>query len=250
MNLDKCAQFADELILTHWYQPIYNLNNKKVIGFEALVRNKEAADIAPLYIFEKARLEGYLNTLDSHLVLHAVNSFKYHSDTALFLNVFPSTLLEKWFLPWWDKHIGVNPQIVLEITESEPITDWKAFKEIITELKQRKTKIALDDMGSGYSFFKNWIELNPNYIKLDRYYSIDLAKNALKQKLLASLIKLFGSATVTILEGIETANDLEAAKQLGIPCAQGYLLGRPAPLDNLGGINNFVKLNANSLLNC
>lgn len=244
MNLDKRTQAADKFSLTHWYQPICNLYTQKVIGFEALVRSPESDDISPLQIFENARQEGSLNTLDRNLLLHAYKSFENHKHTALFMNAFPSTLLEEWFLPWWDEYIGANSQIILEVTESEPICDWERFKDIISELKQRKVKIALDDMGSGYSFFQNWIELDPYCIKLDRYYSADLAQNPLKQKLLGSLTELFGSSTVTILEGIETTDDLETAKQLGISYAQGYLLGRPAPLEsysNTDYIADFYK---------
>ncbi len=93
----------------------------------------------------------------------------------------------------------------------------------------RDIKIAVDDMGTGYSFFQHWIELCPDFVKLDKYFSKDLSTNFQKQKVVKSLIDLlFGTAEI-IIEGIETKADLDTAELLGVPYAQGYLLGRPAP---------------------
>lgn len=215
--------------MTHWYQPIYQLETGKVFGYEALVRNKPLNNLSPMDIFKQAEKEVCRTTLDCQLLFKAMNSNRDISHNILFLNIFPSTLLEPWFLSWWDKHSTTAHPIVLEISESEPVSDWKTLKAITNELRDKGVKIALDDMGAGYSFFQHWVELNPDYVKLDRYYAIDLSKNLLKQRILESLKDLFDGTTEVVLEGIETAEDLKTAKLLGIKYAQGYLLGRPSP---------------------
>lgn len=232
MNL-KQIQTIDTSNLVHLYQPICQIETGEILGYEALVRNKFLNELSPLDIFKQAEQEGCRINLDCELLCKAINSIKEVSPYMLFLNVFPSTLLEKWFLSWWDEHF-VNPaHLVIEISESEPINDWETLKSVINKLRKRGVKIAVDDMGSGYSFFQHWIELNPDYIKLDRYYAAGLAENSLKQRIIEHLTKLFDGYSIIILEGIETEKDLNTAKQLGISYAQGYLLGRPSPWKNL-----------------
>jgi len=220
--------------LIHWYQPIFNLETESVLGYEALVRDKSPNGFSPIEIFKLADQENCRNSLDRQLLFAAFNSIKSIKKTdvcMLFLNVFPSTLLEPDFLPWWIDNFTGNSSVVLEITENEPVSDWSKLKYTVYELRNIGIKIALDDMGAGYSSFRRWIELDPDYIKLDRYYAIDLAQSFLKQRVLKSLITLFENNTKVILEGIEMAKDLEMAKSLGISFAQGFLLGKPSPLE-------------------
>ncbi|MBZ4647114.1 MAG: hypothetical protein JG777_2603 [Clostridia bacterium] len=231
MNFLKQIQTIDISDLVHWYQPICQIETGEILGYEALVRNKSLNKLSPLDIFKQAEQEGCRAELDSYLLFQAINSVSYNSN--LFLNVFPSTLLEKWFLSWWDEHFVIPAPLVIEISESEPVNDWKALKSVINKLRKRGVKIAVDDMGSGYSFFQHWVELNPDYIKLDCYYAAGLAENPLKQRIIEHLTKLFDGYSIIILEGIETEEDLNTAKQLGISYAQGYLLGRPSPWENL-----------------
>lgn len=233
MSFSKQMQTIVTSDLVHWYQPICQLETGEILGYEALVRNKFLKEFSPLEIFKQAAEEGKRTYLDCHLLFQAVNSVSYICDYMLFLNVFPSTLLEKWFLSWWDEHFTAPVPLVIEISESEPVNDWEALKSVIAELRKRGVKIALDDMGSEYSFFQRWVELSPDYIKLDRYYAVGLAQNSLKQRIIKYLTKLFDGYSKIILEGVETEEDLNTAKQLGISYAQGYLLGRPSPWENL-----------------
>lgn len=218
--------------ITHWFQPIFDLKSNKVLGYEALLRDASSPNLSPVDIFVEAEKKGYRNVLDILSIKNAIDSFKYNSHL-LFLNIFPSTLLEKDFLLWWDEHIPPSSPIVLELLENEPINKWHELKAITDELKNRGIKIAIDDMGEGYSFFQQWIELEPDFIKLDRYFAESLSENSLKQKAVKSLIDLFSDTTDVIIEGIEKDEDLQFVCFLGIPYAQGYLLGRPSPKEKL-----------------
>jgi EAL domain-containing protein (putative c-di-GMP-specific phosphodiesterase class I) len=222
-----------ELNITHWFQPIYNLENNDVIGYEALLRDSSRLQVSPVDLFDKAGKCGHRNTLDLISLKTALEFFPLESTNQLFLNIFPSTLLQEGFLSWWDLNVPRSVQVVLELLESEPITDWKEVKRITGELRDRGIKIAIDDMGGGYSFFQQWIELDPDYIKLDRYFSENLSFNCRKQKTIRCLVELIADTSEIILEGIETVEDLGFAQLLGVTRAQGYLLGRPSPLDNI-----------------
>lgn len=231
-KLLRSNQIIASLNLVHWYQPIRQLDTDNIIGFEALIRNRPQYNLSPLDIFKQAEQEGCRNTLDCQLILNAMASKAKIRPLTLFLNVFPSTLLEKWFLPWWDKHLSNVASLVLEILESEEVVDWSSMRSVIYELRDRGVSIALDDIGAGYSFLRRWVEFQPEYIKLDRYYASGLVQNSSKRRVIESLTKRFHGSTQVILEGIEKVEDLDTAKQLGINYAQGYLLGRPSPLEN------------------
>lgn len=217
--------------ITHWFQPIYYLKNRNVIGYEALLRDASQLQASPVDIIRDADKNGYRNTLDLISIKTALESFKDES-SSLFLNIFPSTLLKRDFLSWWDMHVPPMMSVVLELLESEPIRNWEEIKTITRELQARGVKIAVDDMGGGYSFFQQWIELDPDFVKLDRYFAKNLSINARKQKTIRSLVDLLSDTTEIIIEGIEKKEDLNTAEFLGISYAQGFLLGRPSPRED------------------
>lgn len=218
--------------ITHWFQPIYQLNNSNIMGYEALMRDASQPHTSPVDIFKEADKIGLRNTLDRISIKSATELFADESNL-LFLNVFPSTLLEENFLSWWDENISYSKPVVLELLENEPINNWEALKEITKNLQARGIRIAADDMGGGYSFFQQWIELTPEYIKLDRYFARNLSISSQKQKTVMSLIDLFSDTTKIIIEGIETKEDLCAAELLGILYAQGFLFGKPSPKEDI-----------------
>ncbi|MGE5678647.1 MAG: EAL domain-containing protein [Pseudomonadota bacterium] len=220
-----------EYPITHWFQPIYQIKESNVFGYEALLRDASHATVPPIEIFREAGKKGHMNILDRISIKTAVECYQDEGNT-LFLNIFPSTLLENGFLSWWDQNVAHKGNIVLELLENEPINDWELLKNVTGELQKRGVKIAVDDMGIGYSFFQQWIELDPDFIKLDRYFAEDLSTCDRKQKTLSSLVELLSDSTDLIIEGIEKKEDLAAAESLGINYAQGYLLGMPSPLDD------------------
>ena len=214
--------------ITHWFQPIYHLKNNSIIGYEALLRDASELKASPVDIFREADKNGHRNILDRISIKAATESFDNES-SPLFINVYPSTLLEESFISWWDNNISHPAAVVLELLESEPVGNWEALKKVIKKLKARGIKIAVDDMGGGYSFFQQWIELSPDFIKLDRYFAQNLAVSTKKQRTIRSLVDLFADTTEIIIEGIEKEEDLDTAGVLGIPYAQGFLLGKPSP---------------------
>ncbi len=220
--------------ITHLYQPICNITNNTVIGYEALLRDA-VRQRSPVDIFLSAKAHGIRDILDLISIRKAAIRYMEFPQPLhpLFVNIYPSTMLEKNFLTQWEHHIPGQIPIILELLENEPIQDWAGLKEILEVLRGRGHRLAIDDLGNGYSFFQQWIELNPDYIKLDRYYADGLSKSLPKQRVIESLIALFSGSSELILEGIEAKEDLEMAAHLGISIAQGYYLGRPGSLNSM-----------------
>ncbi len=127
---------------------------------------------------------------------------------------------------------GVNLQrIVLEITEYAPIRDYSHFRKALDPLRKQGMRLAIDDAGSGYSSFKHILELEADIIKLD----ITLTQNinsSHRKYLLATALCAFSKAIncIIVAEGVETVEELNSLKGLGVDRVQGYLLGRPMPI--------------------
>lgn len=242
MQSQELEQFVDISYLTCWYQPIYELKGNNVLGYEALARSNNHITLNPMELFQKADSLGRRAILDRELIIKAQQLFKNLADNTLFINIFPSTLLEEGFLLWWDMHSGIVPSIVLELSETEQINDRKSLKFVLKELKRRGIKIALDDIGAGYSSLQYWVELEPEYLKIDRYYIKDIARHIKKRKVLESIVKLVEGSTEIIIEGVEDAECLDIAKKSGIKHAQGYLMGMPHPITNINDVGFALSL--------
>jgi EAL domain-containing protein (putative c-di-GMP-specific phosphodiesterase class I) len=235
MEENTSKEDKETSFLTCWYQPIYRIDTGEIFGYEALTRGKLQENFFPAEVLEKARSNGCHTILDCELLLKAHKTFKNTAKGQLFLNILPSTMTQSGFLCWWDKHFENTDSLVLEISESEAIEDWQALRYIVNSLKERGVKIAIDDMGSGFSFLRHWVELEPDYVKLDKYYMSDLAQSTAKQRILHSFIDLIGDTTNIVVEGIEEIKGFEIVKGMGIKYGQGYLLGMPASIEDYIG---------------
>lgn len=220
----------------HHFQPIIGFNQSKVFGYEGLLRSKHIT--SPYELFCTAIDYNCLLELDVSSFRKAIYSFskkvnKLNKDSHIFINIYPSTLVSALFMEHLTDVINkglISPeQIILEISESERIADYERLKNTIRKIKNIGVKIALDDMDKGNAPLRNVLELEPDYVKFDKYFSDDLKENKKKQDLLASLLQFCKVNNIkTILEGIETKEDYKVAKSIGIHFGQGYLLGRPS----------------------
>jgi EAL domain-containing protein (putative c-di-GMP-specific phosphodiesterase class I) len=132
-------------------------------------------------------------------------------------------------------------QIVLEISEEEDIENMKAFRLIVHRLKNYCFLIAIDDFGKGYSKKQLVIELEPNFIKFDWYFSTDLSISPKKQRFINFNFEYCKGDMETILEGIEEPQDLATAKLLVVSIAKGFLLGKPDLLSEMKAPLNSFK---------
>lgn len=232
--------FIKEEQFYHYFQPIYNLSNWTKVGYEGLLRSSLYPN--PELTFLEAQKEEQLYELDSRSIHKAIHT--YHKaglrkkDGNLFLNIYPSTILNQKFPSLLNKIIADNylssQQIVLEISESELIGEFEDFKIQILELKKQGFLIAIDDIGKGYASFKNIVELEPDYLKLDRYFAKGLHVSKQKQTLISFFLNYCEQyKSQLILEGVECEEEVAAAIALGVSIAQGYAIGKPALLQEL-----------------
>ncbi|MFD2092720.1 EAL domain-containing protein [Blastococcus deserti] len=219
---------ADPHDLTLVFQPIVDLAGATVAGYEALARFPGTA--GPDVWFAAAAEAGVaaeLEALAVHKALAAVPLLP--PDTFLTVNVSPHLLGSA---PVQDA-LATRPdlhRVVVELTEHTPVDDLAALRRQTEVLRRRGALIALDDAGSGYSGLQQLAALRPQVVKLDRALVSDADTDPVRAALAEMLGEFAGRIDAWLLaEGIETAAELAAFTRLGVPLAQGWLLGRPSP---------------------
>ena len=119
-------------------------------------------------------------------------------------------------------------RVIIEVTEQEKVADDDLFKQTIQHYRDLGFAIAIDDLGAGYSGLKQWSELLPDIVKIDRYFIDHCDQSFVKKTFLKMIIELAKeTGTQVIAEGIERDEELVLLKYLGINLMQGYLLQRP-----------------------
>ncbi|WP_111398809.1 sensor domain-containing phosphodiesterase [Humitalea rosea] len=217
--------------LTIAYQPIWDIETGRPVGLECLSRFSATPIRPPDIWFAEAAEAGLGIELEVFAIRKALAALpSLPDDVYVAVNASPETMLSEPFLAALD---GMPmDRIVLEITEHARISDYKALSAVLTPLRHRGARLAVDDTGSGYSGLHHILQLRPDIIKLDRGLIQGIDGDTARQAL-ASALMGFARETdgVIIAEGVETPEELATLRALGVGLVQGYLLGRPLPLD-------------------
>lgn len=252
---------ADRL-LTPVFQPIVSLRDREILGYEALIRGPEGSALhSPHDLFGAAETAGRLACLE--LLARQVSiqqfgllgtdwqdnqsgrvedapaggapSMARISGARLFLNITPEALLDPDFRSGqtleYLRQAGVSPrQVVIEITEHKPIEDYGVMREAFAHYRAMGFAIAIDDLGAGYAGLRQWSELPPDYVKVDRHFIQDVHRQTGKRQFLHSICEIAHALGCKVIaEGVETAEELEVLYRLGVPYAQGFYFARPEP---------------------
>lgn len=128
---------------------------------------------------------------------------------------------------------GLKPsRLELEITESSIFSDKQRALHALRAIKALGVSIAIDDFGTGYSSLETLQSFPFDKIKLDRSFLIDVERSEEAKAMVRAILALGQGLRIPVLaEGVETSHQLDILRQEGCHEAQGYLLGRPMPID-------------------
>jgi EAL domain-containing protein (putative c-di-GMP-specific phosphodiesterase class I) len=221
-----------------FFQPIKNMKNEEVLGYEALSRGPEgSALVSPANLFETAVESDLGFELDRLCRQRAlVNARGLPESAKLFVNVMPSALYDPEFqgsnLIRVLDELGLSPkQVVIELTEKYAIENYSMFVDAISNFTQMGFAIAVDDIGAGHSGLEKIANINPQFLKFDMDLVREIDTSYTRREIVAALKNLGDKMdAVIIAEGIERQEELETLLDLGIDYGQGFLLGRPAPM--------------------
>ncbi|MBM7647335.1 EAL domain-containing protein (putative c-di-GMP-specific phosphodiesterase class I) [Bacillus ectoiniformans] len=219
-------------------QPIINLQNMQLYGYESLLRSgSKDENYSPMEIFRTANETGLHSLLDQRAREAAIKTRKEKvpADLKSFINFLPSTIYNPEFCL---KHTfkivdayGVDPaNLVFEVVETENIVDVPHLKNVLDTYKREGMKVALDDVGSGFATVEMLKKLQPDYVKVDRSYISFCDQDEQKQQFLHEVLSISNGLGITMLaEGMERQEEMQYCQSIGIPLAQGYYIGKPSP---------------------
>lgn len=242
--------------LSALFQPIIDLKRGEFLGYEGLIRGPANSPLhSPVNLFATAEREGLaleVEMLARHTVLESFS--RQDLPGLLFLNVSPQTLTQPSFrngqtLAFLEQ-LDIDPsRVVIEITENQPTFDFEAMRSALLHYRAMGFKIAIDDLGEGFSSLRLWSELRPEYIKIDMHFVQGVDTDPIKLQFLKSIQSIAQSCgTHVIAEGVETEAELKVVKDLGIALGQGYFIARPSPTPPLFASTETGRiLNASSI---
>ncbi|MCA1032400.1 EAL domain-containing protein [Bacillus timonensis] len=248
---EKVVSFIQSGSLVSYLQPIINLHNGKLYGYESLLRAENLNEqIAPSTLFKIATDAGMHSLLDRRARETAIKSRINNIPKGIksFINFLPSTIYnpEHCLKHTFEivKKYKVDPEdLVFEVVETEQITDIEHLKRVLDVYKASGMKVALDDVGSGFATLEMLTELQPDFVKVDRHYIDHCDQSIEKQQFLQDVVDISKQLKINILgEGIEREEELEYCRSIGIHHAQGYFIGKPSINPSLISTNRKVLI--------
>ncbi|GAB2190593.1 EAL domain-containing protein [Sessilibacter sp. MAH1] len=234
-DLVRCGRCRDESGLdfdfTMAFQPIVNLRNKEIFGYEALVRglNNESAYSIISQVNEHNRY-----AFDQQCRIKAISlASQLKLQSILSINFLPKAIYQpdrciRTTLEAAKKYKFPIENILFEFTEVEKIEDAEHVRRVVEYYNSLGFKTAVDDFGAGYSGLGQLANFQTDFIKIDMGLIRSVQKDKVRQIILKNCIHMMNELNISILaEGVETEGELNWLAEAGIVLMQGYLFAKP-----------------------
>lgn len=240
-NLITGWRLLDEMVagrMVHTaFQPVIDLASRMPIGWEALGRcDHPVIGPSPLAVFQMAEKHQRSTEISSLFRDVAIEeSVHLPRKALLFVNTHPDEITDALLdeIIQLQSRLQNEQQLVLEVHEGA-VTDIDEMKRIRDGLQARGIGLAYDDFGAGQARLMELVEVPPDFIKLDVRLVRDIDTSSLRQGLIVALIRIMRDLNIKVLaEGVETEGEALCCQQIGCQYAQGYLFGRPVPVDQI-----------------
>lgn len=244
-----------ERSLEPYYQPIIDLENGNIIGFEALARWNDPGYgmVPPDQFVPVAEEAGMIGMLDRLMFEKALSQLSEWSDAipeaaSLRMNINFSyrDLQDSKFIPAIEKILAdgsIDPSMIaIEITEQKLVEDFLALRDSMSNLMKLGVRLVIDDFGTGYSSLSYLYNLKVDALKIDRSFISNIQEEGTNQKIVSAIVWLCGQLGIDVIaEGIETEAQALQIRELGCKIGQGYLFSRPLASD---AATVYIKLHA------
>lgn len=230
-NLTKALANKEFLI---YYQPYFDIKNKKIIGAESLLRwKKDNQIISPLKFIPFLEETGLILDVEDWVKNEVIRDISVRKlKIPISINVSPISFKQRHFI---DEIVSViqsnsvdSSLIILEMVERTFIENLSYYKILFNELKNHNIRLALDDFGTGYSSLSYLSELQFDYVKIDMSFVRKMLFDSKAKSIIETIIYLSHNLGMkTIAEGVETKEQLSMLEELGCDAIQGFLLSKP-----------------------
>jgi len=213
------------------FQPIVDVGRRKVFGYEALMRTREASLPHPGAVLGAAERLDRLPDLGRRVRDLAAEAFHgAPADALLFVNLHTRDLLDPSLYLADTPLAKIANRVVLEITERSAIDDVKDVQARVSVLRYHGYRIAIDDLGAGYAGLSSFAALEPEIVKLDMSLVRGVHESDVRQRLISSMTSVCKEMKMQVIaEGIEVAQERDSIRSFGCELLQGYLFARPGP---------------------
>ncbi len=233
MRLKFCVGYSKWVRYILYFNPYSRCTQAQLLHLKGLIRGPEQSQLhTPEQLLRVARPAGLLAEFNM-LCVHKIAEYYAQSGLSqrLFINLMPQALIEGYAdfckASQFMKSCGFDlSQITIEITETQSILDRQLFRTRLQPLRDAGFRVALDDLGEGFSSLQLWSELRPDFVKVDMHLVQGVSESPVKRHFLRSLQQIAeGCESPLIAEGVETAADFCILRDLGIANAQGFFIG-------------------------
>ena len=234
---ERLDELIEEKLFYFDFQPIVDLKNNSIFGYEALMRPKTSNFTGPLDILSLAEAQSKLQQLEKATFAQIFNWISQNlallDGRKIFFNTISTDYLDIASLQEiHPQYEAISKHMVFEILET--VTAESMLLEKVNALRNKLSAlIAIDDFGCGHSNALRLINIAPDILKIDRFFISSIHNAAAsKNELLANILGYCRARKIqTLAEGVETSEELACVVAMGFDYAQGYYIGRPqAPL--------------------
>lgn len=224
------------------YQPMFNMENREIVGFEALLRwNHPTRGIVPpndfIWLAEEV---GLIVPIGQWVIEQACrDAVSWPDQISIAVNVSPVQFRDKSFSDQVVAALAASGlaahRLEIEITERVLIADTSMTLAILQRLHEIGVRIAMDDFGTGYSSLGYLRQFHFDRIKIDRSFVTDLGEGDLESLAIVRAVAGLSSSLnmATTAEGVENEQQFERLRQEGCDTVQGFLLGVPVPVEDV-----------------
>lgn len=217
------------------FQPIIHVQTQQIYGYEGLVRGPVNTVLHSAgRLFAAANQFGRLTELDLLCRQQVIERFaRLHLPGRLFLNVDPHSLAHEQYREGqtlaFIEQAGLSPgQVIIELTETSPVENVQMMRQGLEHFRRMGFRVALDDLGAGYSGLKLWSEIRPEIVKIDRHFIQGVDEDRTKQHFVGAILKIATSLGCRVItEGVETDGEYATLRKIGVEMLQGYYFCRP-----------------------
>jgi diguanylate cyclase (GGDEF)-like protein len=233
------------------FQPVFKIKSGELAGFEALMRleDPQLGPISPAEFIPAAEQSGLISRLGAWCLEEACRvAAGWPAHLVVAVNLSPAQFYSGTLIA--DVHHALDLakfpgyRLEVEITEGTLLRESEVVLEQLRILREMGVAVVLDDFGTGYSSLSYLWKFPFSKIKIDRAFVAALDTAASARGIMRSIVRLGRALGLSVTaEGIETAKQLTALRELGCEFAQGYLLGRPARVEDVAAIvlRNFAQ---------